>query len=338
MDIPKKVFLGEYAGQGGPELEVDPQNSQSSCISSTSTQAFTHQSRYIANFGEADTGQRSQLIVDASRVGNEARYINDCKGTGHKSNAQLQTAWIAELGQYRIVVRSTANIPKGAEILVDYGDSYWSNVDAGRSSLDDQDLGLSLSSHDSEPLPVPVPVPSVTLSKETYDLGAAAVALSKKSSRWFIEKPEAWDCSPAGCFPGLRAFSSTVVWEDSASLTALRSLHQRPAPALTGVKVIRNRLFAAHNLMKGTYLGPVSGNIRKLRFSQTLLANGPPTFTYENCSFGLTEIGNEWRLLTRSSTGNVSLQLRWTPSGAPYVAAVAASFIHNHAPLKLCFT
>lgn len=59
--------------------------------------------------------------VDASRMGNEARFINDFRGVNPKPNAVFQDYRTPD-GELRMAVwSSTDPIRKGEEILVSYG-------------------------------------------------------------------------------------------------------------------------------------------------------------------------------------------------------------------------
>jgi Proteins containing SET domain len=63
--------------------------------------------------------------VDASVMGNEARFINDFRGIRDKPNAIFSDGRIAG-GQLRMSIWSTNEaIKKGDEILVSYGKSWW---------------------------------------------------------------------------------------------------------------------------------------------------------------------------------------------------------------------
>jgi hypothetical protein len=63
--------------------------------------------------------------VDAQRVGNEGRFINDYRGTGvPKPNAEFRERTFE--GELRMSVWSASRgINKGDEILVSYGKSWW---------------------------------------------------------------------------------------------------------------------------------------------------------------------------------------------------------------------
>ncbi|THH12932.1 hypothetical protein EW146_g7229 [Bondarzewia mesenterica] len=62
---------------------------------------------------------------DASRMGNEARFVNDYRGIRAKPNAEFRDGRKAS-GELRMSVWSlTEPIKKGDEILVSYGKAWW---------------------------------------------------------------------------------------------------------------------------------------------------------------------------------------------------------------------
>jgi hypothetical protein len=77
------------------------------------------------------------LSVDASRIGNEARFTNDYRGVSSAPNAEFKDTYI-DLGNGKIEKRvgifvlragksgkNTKGIAKGQEILVSYGKGFW---------------------------------------------------------------------------------------------------------------------------------------------------------------------------------------------------------------------
>lgn len=63
--------------------------------------------------------------VDASRMGNEGRFVNDFRGVRPKPNAAFEEIRTAD-GELRMSVWSMSEvIKKGDEILVSYGKSWW---------------------------------------------------------------------------------------------------------------------------------------------------------------------------------------------------------------------
>lgn len=77
------------------------------------------------------------LSVDASRMGNEARFINDYRGVASAPNAEFKDTYI-DLGNGKIEKRvgvfvlragksgkNAKGISKGHEILISYGKGFW---------------------------------------------------------------------------------------------------------------------------------------------------------------------------------------------------------------------
>ena len=62
--------------------------------------------------------------VDASAMGNHARFVNDFRGIAIKPNALFVDTRTAS-GEIRIGIWSNMEIKKGEEILVSYGKSWW---------------------------------------------------------------------------------------------------------------------------------------------------------------------------------------------------------------------
>ncbi|KAI6159607.1 hypothetical protein EDD17DRAFT_1611513 [Pisolithus thermaeus] len=63
--------------------------------------------------------------IDASKMGNEARFVNDYRGIRCKPNA-IFVEYRTAMGELRMSVRSSSEtIQKGDEILVSYGKSWW---------------------------------------------------------------------------------------------------------------------------------------------------------------------------------------------------------------------
>lgn len=62
-----------------------------------------------------------ELAIDADKMGNAARMVNDYRGTGRKANAEFR----AVNGRMELWSLSTGAIAKGDEILVSYGKGFW---------------------------------------------------------------------------------------------------------------------------------------------------------------------------------------------------------------------
>jgi len=78
------------------------------------------------------------IVVDASRMGNEARFINDYRGVAQSANAEFREVWM-DIGNGKVEKRMAVyvlsagrsgkrakGISKGEEILVSYGKGFWS--------------------------------------------------------------------------------------------------------------------------------------------------------------------------------------------------------------------
>lgn len=80
------------------------------------------------------------LGVDATHMGNEARFINDYRGTASSANAEFRDVWVETGGgrsEKRMGVfvlsagksgKRAKGIGKGEEILVSYGKGFWNAV------------------------------------------------------------------------------------------------------------------------------------------------------------------------------------------------------------------
>ena len=71
------------------------------------------------------TQEGISIGVDAQKMGNEARFINDYRGVAAKPNAIFKDVR-TEDGELRMSIWSaTTEIKRGEEILVSYGKSWW---------------------------------------------------------------------------------------------------------------------------------------------------------------------------------------------------------------------
>ena len=71
------------------------------------------------------TQEGTSIGVDAQKMGNEARFINDYRGVTVKPNAIFKEVR-TEVGELRIGIWSaTTEIKKGEEVLVSYGKGWW---------------------------------------------------------------------------------------------------------------------------------------------------------------------------------------------------------------------
>ncbi|KAF9036502.1 SET domain protein [Hymenopellis radicata] len=62
--------------------------------------------------------------IDASKMGNEARFINDFRGVKQKPNAIFVDGRDIN-GELRMSIWSNSTLKRGEEILVSYGRSWW---------------------------------------------------------------------------------------------------------------------------------------------------------------------------------------------------------------------
>ena len=78
--------------------------------------------------------------VDANKMGNEARFINDYRGIASSSNAEFRECWLDIAGrpEKRVGIfvltsgkagKRSKGIARGEEILVSYGKSFWATRD-----------------------------------------------------------------------------------------------------------------------------------------------------------------------------------------------------------------
>ncbi|KAG9051074.1 hypothetical protein FS837_012581 [Tulasnella sp. UAMH 9824] len=86
---------------------------------------------------ENDAETFISIGVDAMRMGNEARFINDYRGTGvAKPNVDFREREVD--GELRMSVWSCAHgLRKGEELLVSYGKSWWKARNQPEESEDD---------------------------------------------------------------------------------------------------------------------------------------------------------------------------------------------------------
>mmetsp|Transcript_11252 Transcript_11252/g.38413 ORF Transcript_11252/g.38413 Transcript_11252/m.38413 type:complete len:170 (-) Transcript_11252:1674-2183(-) len=62
-------------------------------------------------------------FIDASRAGNETRFINDFRGVAGSPNCKFSQSHVG--GRPAILVVITRQVKEEEELLVDYGDVYW---------------------------------------------------------------------------------------------------------------------------------------------------------------------------------------------------------------------
>jgi hypothetical protein len=90
--------------------------------------------RFTDANGEAEWGpyqsvadNTTNYYIDAEEIGNELRFINDAKGVGKKEpNIEFLQSRRRFHGYYITEVYATKDIKAGDELLVSYGENYWS--------------------------------------------------------------------------------------------------------------------------------------------------------------------------------------------------------------------
>jgi len=72
--------------------------------------------------------------IDADKMGNEARFINDYRGVGERANAEFKEVWDQRgkergIGVFVLAERKDGKgkggIKRGEEVLVSYGKGFW---------------------------------------------------------------------------------------------------------------------------------------------------------------------------------------------------------------------
>lgn len=106
-DIENGEYIGEYAGRVLDKVE----------------EPFSH---YLVDFSNPHSEGCEKVWVDALVEGNETRYINDAMNTGLTINVTFRKMFLD--GVMRVYVQVTSPIKEGNEVLVDYGEGYWSNM------------------------------------------------------------------------------------------------------------------------------------------------------------------------------------------------------------------
>lgn len=103
-NLPKGKRLGEYNGK---ILGFDDYES-------------LRNKSYIFEVTKKFKGKYYLFYIDA-RSGDALRFVNGAYGKEQRKKVNVESYQYAE----RIFFRTTKNIPKGEELLIDYGDNYW---------------------------------------------------------------------------------------------------------------------------------------------------------------------------------------------------------------------
>lgn len=94
------------------------------------------------------------MAVDAARMGNEARFVNDYRGVpgAKRPNAEFRDVWWTDLeggergmavfvlpaGKRAVGKARTVGVGKGEEILVSYGKGFWGGRKASGESEEEE--------------------------------------------------------------------------------------------------------------------------------------------------------------------------------------------------------
>jgi SET domain-containing protein len=132
-DLKPGTFILQYLG------EIHFSSSPSSISSATTVDPHAH-SDYDLSF-DREMG----LGIDANKMGNEARFINDYRGIAERPNAEFKEIWDErrkERAMAVFVLREGKSgkgkgIRKGEEILVSYGRGFW-----GARNSDKKTIGM----------------------------------------------------------------------------------------------------------------------------------------------------------------------------------------------------
>jgi uncharacterized protein len=107
--IPKKAFIGEYAGKLRPKRQGG--------------------SKYNSYLFEYRIGEKATAFtIDAEAQGNYCRFIN------HKKKGNVDPVIVYLDGIMRVVLYANRNIAADEEITYDYGDRYWSKRESPEES------------------------------------------------------------------------------------------------------------------------------------------------------------------------------------------------------------
>lgn len=118
--IPPNTFIVDYIGKTPPERRALPNLGPSGEVHCDDRP----ESDYDLSLHRFPNGD--SVGIDASRIGNEARFTNDFRGVQKKPNAFF-TDYRTSSGELRMCIKSREEIKKGEEILISYGKSWWNN-------------------------------------------------------------------------------------------------------------------------------------------------------------------------------------------------------------------
>jgi len=127
------LFAGEDIEVGTPLLDYAGKVSVV-----VGEESDTNRSSYLLNIF-TDEEQAVYVDIDASRAGNESRFINDFHGTGQQPNSQFWPYYDETTGEKRMAIKTIKPISCGQEILVDYGGRFFERDSSSDSDMHDSD-------------------------------------------------------------------------------------------------------------------------------------------------------------------------------------------------------
>lgn len=91
-------------------------------------QKFDILGQYTGNIVNSSNGgiyvaSLDKCNIDAQKIGNELRFINDFRNISNSENVVIRTSYIDK--KPRVIFIVTKDIKKGDQLLTDYGDDYW---------------------------------------------------------------------------------------------------------------------------------------------------------------------------------------------------------------------
>ncbi|SCV73466.1 BQ2448_7392 [Microbotryum intermedium] len=123
--IPPRTWIRDYLGVVHPEQDVDPTSDYDLCLAR------------IPIVKESSKEDGSVLLryetigIDATKAGNEARFINDYRGVLDRPNAAFESReWrsadgTSVQGMRMSVWSGRRGVEKGSEICISYGKGFW---------------------------------------------------------------------------------------------------------------------------------------------------------------------------------------------------------------------
>jgi hypothetical protein len=95
--------------------------------------------------------REGDVAVDAAKMGNEARFVNDYRGVpgAKRANAEFRDVWWEDLGEKGMAVfvlpagkravgrARTVGVGRGEEILVSYGKGFWGGRREGEDRVEE---------------------------------------------------------------------------------------------------------------------------------------------------------------------------------------------------------